>query len=80
MFILVFYPRLVVVVVFVPLAVGVPRGVPRGVPAPDADVLVGLEERAIIFWRTSRIFSWRQTFVGNASECLNWNDDVAYKD
>lgn len=55
-----------------------------GVPGADAasapDVLVGELERAIIFWRTSRIFSCRHTLVGNASQWSNWNAVVAWKE
>ncbi len=33
---------------------------------------------AIIFWRTSLIFSWRQAFVGKISKYLDWNAVVAW--
>ena len=62
-------------------------GVPSGVPGADAAelmeaevVVTGEAERAIIFWRTSRILSCRQTLLGNASECFSWNADVACED
>ena len=37
-----------------------------------------LGEAAIIFWRTSRILSCKQSLVGNISECLAWNVEVAW--
>ena len=61
-------------------------GVPRGVPgaeeaAPElieaVVVVTGEADRAIIFWRTSRILSCRQTLLGKASLCFDWNADVA---
>ena len=35
-------------------------------------------EAAIIFWRTSRILSCKQSLVGNISECLAWKVEVAW--
>ena len=58
--------------------VGVPSGVP-GAELREAVVVVvtGEADLAIIFWRTSRILSCRQTLLGKASECFSWNADVA---
>ena len=59
-------------------------GVPSGVPGAEAAelreavvVVTGEADLAIIFWRTSRILSCRQTLLGKASECFSWNADVA---
>ena len=65
-----------------PGMVGVPSGVPGAEAAElmEAEVVVtGEAERAIIFWRTSRILSCRQTLLGKASECFSWNADVAWR-
>ena len=66
-----------------PGMVGVPSGVPGAEAAElmEAEVVVtGEAERAIIFWRTSRILSCRHTLLGKASECFSWNADVACED
>ena len=60
---------------------GVPRGVPGAEAAPElieaVVVVTGEADLAIIFCRTSRILSCRQTLLGKASLCFDWNADVA---
>lgn len=46
-----------------------------GLPGSSAEPSPSL--CCMIFWRTSRILSWRQDFVGKMSWCWPWNEAVA---